>query len=279
MRNQYITVLILFVGLSANAQSGQYKRSKKTTTPEVSNPSAPSPANKGKDLKVDIKDLEEQYWTPQDTEFKVVQNRKFSKDGKYALSLQFGPLMNDSYAEGLGNLGVTVGYYFSEFMGVEFNYTKYNVDKSEVVSAFEDQFGGTTPDYNEPLDYIGANFNWIPIYGKMSIQDKKIIYFDLAISPGIGMTKYNQKTSATAAQQGSDESAFVLALDVSQHFFFSERVALRIDMKNRRYKEEILKFSDGSVARDSNKTTTLWQVGFTYYFGSGKIPVEQQGGQ
>src|SRR5690606_295183 len=134
--------------------------------------------------------------------------------------------------------------------GVELNYTKYNVDKSEVVSAFEDQFGGTTPDYNEPVDYIGANFNWIPIYGKMSIQDKKIIYFDLAISPGIGMTKYKQKTSTTAPAQGGEETAFVLALDISQHFFFTEKFAVRIDMKNRRYSEEILKYSTGEVARD-----------------------------
>lgn len=281
MRNQYITVLILLVGLNANAQSEQYKRSKKTTTPVVTTPGAAAPAtnNKGKDLKVDIQDLEQQYWTPQDTEFKVVQNRKFSKDNKFAVSVQTGPLMNDSYAEGIDNYGFTFGYYFSEFMGVEVNYTNYNVDKSEVVSAFEDQFGGTTPDYNKPLEYIGANFNWIPIYGKMSILDKKIIYYDLAISPGIGVTTYKQKTSASAPIQGGEETAFVLALDISQHFFFSERWAFRIDMKNRRYSEEILTYSTGEVARDSNKTTTLWQLGFTFYFGKGVTPVEQQGGE
>jgi outer membrane beta-barrel protein len=287
MRNQYTAVLILLLGLNANAQSEQYKRSKKTTTPSVATPTAPASNNKNKDLKVDIKDLEEQYWTPQDTEFKVVQNRKFSKDGKFAFSFQFGPLMNDSYADGMGNLGLTLGYYFSEFMGVEINYTKYNTDESEVISAFQDQYGGVTPDYNEPVDYMGASFNWIPIYGKMSIQDKKIIYFDLAISPGIGMTKYQQLTAPTAATPGSEETAFVMALDFSQHFFFSENWAARIDMKNRRFKEDIVQYTSGNAARDGDKTTTLWQVGLTYYFSApaalnrlmGVKPKTEEGGQ
>lgn len=280
MRNQYISVLILLVGLNAHAQSEQYKRTnKRSTTPSVANPSgAAAPAakaSKKSDLKVDLQDLEQQYWTPQDTEFKVVQNRKFSKDGKYALSLQLGPLVNDDYAEGSAILGVTLGYYFTEFSGVELNYTNYSVKESTVVTSFIDQFGGVRPDHNLPVSYIGASYNWIPIYGKMSILDKKIIYFDLAISPGLGLMKYEQKTDPTSASvthHGEEKSSFVLALDISQHFFFSEKIAFRVDMKNRYYKQDILKYNTGEAARSSSKTSTLWQVGFTYYFGKGKSP-------
>lgn len=284
MRRQYITVLILLVGLNANAQSEQYKRSKKTITPEVSSPSAPSSANnKGKDLKVDIKNLEEQYWTPQDTEFKVVQNRKFSKDGRFAFTLQTIPISDDSYTDDNFSLSGTLGYYFSEFMGVELNYTKFNVDKSEIIDRFGSQYSGISPDYSIADSYIGANFNWIPIYGKMSILDNRIIYFDLAISPGIGMLKYSPQTKNEAPFLNvSDKNTFVLALDISQHFFFSEHWAFRIDMKNRRYKEERYGFSGttkGELVGEPNRTVTSWQLGFTYYFGASKTPAAQQGGQ
>lgn len=274
MRNQYVTVLIFLVGLNAFAQSDQYKRGKKTTTPDVANPTATPASGKGKDLKVDIQNLEEQYWTPQDTEFKVVQNRKFSKDGRYALSLQTIPISDDSYIEHSFSLSGTFGYYFTEFMGVEVNYTDFNVDSSELIDRFASQYNGTMPDHSLSNSYMGVNFNWIPIYGKMSILDNKIIYFDLVISPGIGVLKYTPQAEDVSI---SEKSATVLALDISQHFFFSEHWALRLDMKNRSYKEERYGFAgttEGTKVGEPSRFITSWQFGFTYYFGSGKTPTE-----
>jgi uncharacterized lipoprotein NlpE involved in copper resistance len=44
-----------------------------------------------KDDKVDVKDLEERYWTAKDTEFKVVQNRLYTKEKKFSLTPMAGP--------------------------------------------------------------------------------------------------------------------------------------------------------------------------------------------
>ena len=55
--------------------------------------------DKGGD-KLDLKKLEDKYWAAKDTDFSVVQNRTYTKEGRAFLSLSYGPLMNDPYSYG-----------------------------------------------------------------------------------------------------------------------------------------------------------------------------------
>jgi len=244
-----VFLLVLLSFSIAQAQSGQYKREK------------PKEVTK-KSGKIDIKNLEEQYWTPQDREFKVVQNRKYSKKGKLGIALQFGIQSNDPYTESFGSTSAIFSYYWSEFKGVELNYTSFNSEASEVVDRFVGSIGGgTSPNYALLDSYIGVNFNWVPIYGKMSVLDNKIIYFDLAISPGLGITNYEPQKQAGA----NSESASTLSLDISQHFFFTDGWAIRLDMKNRAYEEDRVNWTSGVSAGSSSRVVTFWQMGLTYY--------------
>tara|TARA_B100001248_G_C27399598_1_gene469015 strand:- start:13833 stop:14645 length:813 start_codon:yes stop_codon:yes gene_type:complete len=251
MRAIYIIILSVFAFGHAYAQSGQYKRVQKKAKEAAK-----------KSGKIDIQNLEKQYWTPQDTEFKVVQNRKYSKKGRLGVSLQFGLQGNDPYTESFGSLSATFAYYWSEFHGAEFTYTDFNSEDSEIIDRFRGQFGGTTPNFALLDTYYGFNYNYVPIYGKMSVLDSNIIYFDLAISPGIGMTNYLPQLDNGEL----DESTVTFSLDVSQHFFFANGWAIRLDMKNRAYTEDRYKYSDGSSQGDSDRLVTTWQLGLTYYF-------------
>ncbi|MEO0335372.1 MAG: hypothetical protein AAF202_03205, partial [Pseudomonadota bacterium] len=42
--------------------------------------------------RVDISDLENKYWAPKDTDFKVVQNRLYTKEKRFSLSTGIGIL-------------------------------------------------------------------------------------------------------------------------------------------------------------------------------------------
>lgn len=254
-RVAYLVCFMLITGISVSAlaQSSQYKRAK---TKKASSKS------KKKSEKLDITDLEKQYWAPKDKEFSVVQNRKFSKEKRIGVSLQMGPIINDPYSKGNANTSLSVSYYWKEKQGAEFNYMVFGLDNSKLVNAFGNQFGGTIPNFNRQKSYVGFNYNWVPIYGKMSVMDKRIIYYDFAISPGLGMMKYEH---IDRYNRGGDKSTLALNIDISQHFFIHKNFALRLDVKNRFYNEDILDWNSGAKVKDDDNLTTVVVFGFTYY--------------
>ena len=279
-----VFIVLTMSSLLVNAQSSQYQRKKSVKATEL--PSAvPAPAADAKKPakpageadaakpasdKVDLSELENQYWTPKDREFSVVQNRKYSKEKRFGLSLQGGMLVNDAYSTGYGNMNITLAYYFTEKSGLELNFTSYKNDKSKIVERFEGE-NGVLPNYNEQTAYVGLSYNWIPFYGKMSMLDDSIIYFDMAFSPGIGYVTYDHvyQNGTVPSGKESDGSALAISLDISQHFFIHEHWAIRVDFKNRFYNEKTVQSSGlqnkGADLGESSKTDSIFLIGVTYY--------------
>lgn len=266
---------LLVVAQNANAQSDQYKRKKKSAEAAASAESgdtksdvkkttaeavATSPADTEK--KVDITDLEQRYWAPKDEEFRVVQNRTYSKEKRFAASLLWGPVINDSYTNGSA-LNVSGSYFFSERYGVELNYSKYSMSDNDTVSYFYDRYG-VVPDHNIMSSYYGAAFSWVPVYAKLSLLEKQIIYFDMSISPGLGFTQYKQQVNKNTLT-GAEKNALTFSLDLAQHFFLSKNFALRLDLKNRIYNEEVVGWNTNQSVKTKSTTQTMILFGFTYY--------------
>ena len=119
------------------------------------------------------------------------------------------------------------------------------------------------PNHNKLRTYYGAAYNWVPIYAKISLLEKKILYFDMSFSPGIGLTTYlAQFTDKTEEPLRS----LTLSLDVAQHYFLNSHFALRLDLKNRFYQEDI---KDSRAPYDVLRTTATYVgvvlFGITYY--------------
>ncbi len=220
--------------------------------------------------KLDITDLEQKYWAAKDTNFNVVQNRTYSKKKRVAVSATYGNLINDSYSRS-GNLSLSGSYYFTERYGVELNYTKVESSDNKLVETFVNDFG-TTPDHGKVDSFIGASFNWVPFYAKMSLLGTRILYFDMAISPGLGMTTYNQQTDTGTRSK----SAPTVSIDITQSVFFSKNFAVRIDFKNRFFQEEVIEFrkspstlaagADNQKIRTDFTQNTLLMFGLTFFY-------------
>lgn len=209
--------------------------------------------------KVDLSDLEKKYWAPKDKEFSVVQNRLYSKAGRFGVSLLAGPSINDSYSDGT-YYGGAANYYFSERAGLQVEYEATNMNDNKGTQAFITQ-QGIFPNHNVIKSYYGASFNWIPIYAKLSLLDKKIIYFDMSFSPGVGMTNYEQ---ILANPTDNKKSALTLSLDVAQQFFLSRNFAIRLDFKFRNYNQTVRDYRRGTEVETSNVNATTLLLGFTF---------------
>lgn len=228
-------------------------------------PSAPAPGNKGED-KVDISDLENKYWAPKDTDFSVVQNRTYTKEKRFFLAPQWGMPINDPYSEG-NVYGVTLNYFWSERMGVQAMGFKASLTDNDPSRDIQSLGTGAMPNHGKLSSYMGVGFNFVPFYAKMSFWGKKIIYFDMAFTPTIGVTTYEQQFKTLPK---SEKSAFTYGLDITQFFFFSNYFAVRADLKNQFHAEEIRSAANNSVQgeklKDKMTQDTLFLIGLMFFY-------------
>jgi outer membrane beta-barrel protein len=260
------TLIALFcvLGLSSEASA----QSKKSAAPAQKKEAAP--ASSAGDEKLDVSDLERRYWTPRDTEFNVVQNRTYSKVKRLGLSLSGGTVITDTYVDSFDK-SVTLNYFPTERYGFEVNYTAYDGKPSKAVGDFN-RAHGVQPNHNLIQRSFGANFNWVPLYAKMSFLEKRILYYDMYISPGLVYVTYNQHMrdqGNPTVNLEKEKSVLGVSVDVSQVVFLNRNLAFRLDFKNRWYKNDVLRHStgqqDSSVVINSNSLL----FGFTYFFGGG----------
>ncbi len=262
-------MFVMSLVTSAHAQSGGASAKGKTlptsTVPASGTTgAADEPGSENKSDRLDVTDIERKYWAAKDTDFSVVQNRTYSKAGRFALSAAYGVMVNDPYSEAI-NLSGTMNYYFSERMGLEINYTQSNPNNNKSVESYKTLDGAVFPSHGKVMSFYGAYLNWVPFYAKMSVLNSKIIYFDMAFSPGVGMTQYEAQILSGPVKKSSP----TLAFDVSQHFFISKNLAFRVDYKNRWFQEEIY-FGSGVAMGQKVKTemtqTSSLLFGATVFF-------------
>lgn len=234
----------------------------------------PAKEDRGSD-KLDLKKLEDKYWSAKDSDFSVVQNRTYSKANKMFVSLGYGPLVNDAYSYGRMT-NFAAGYYFSERFGLEVAYETGTLKDNDSTDAFINK-NKFAPDYNQFKTYTSLNAIVVPFYAKMSFWDKKIMYFDMQVAVGVGQMQYKamQRDNVVAGvDQGTDASEDLSTigynLDVTQQLFFHENFAVRFDIKNKWTQQEKKRYylqagQDRDLGKSTQQDTTML-LGLTVFF-------------
>lgn len=221
--------------------------------------------------KLDVQALEQKYWTAKDDDFSVVQNRAFSKKGKFFGTAHAGLAINDPYYSG-SYLGLTGGYFFNESWGVEVNYLNSSFDKSR---SFKDILSlGGGPKANELKSKLSINAVWTPIYAKMSVFDRKIIHFDMGLILGVHQIGYENPYSTAAFTNASQiveaskkESSIGYTIGIMQQFYFRENMAVRVDFTNSFTTENQVSFGSTTGAKSGSKSIndTMLLIGLTIF--------------
>ncbi len=268
MKNSLILLIVLLSGVQSLAQTQGKKPSPAPTIPTSSSAPAPDTSAAGSQEprssdKMDLNKLEEKYWSAKDDDFTVVQNRAYPKANRWALSLHGGKPINDNYREG-NMTGLTAGYFFSERYGLELQYQSFASDYSELVKQFVAE-KAVYPNGNSFMSSKTLAFQFVPFYAKMSFLDKNIIYFDMAIGVGVGTTDYRIEK----IEGGENKSAMHFSLDITQHFFLSEKFAFRFDFRNKWTNEDRARYypvgaEERSLGSKQVNDTSLL-LGLTYW--------------
>ena len=135
---------------------------------------------------------------------------------------------------------------------------KHLVQDSDAHEKLKEERNATT-NTNEPNYYLGAETNYSFLYGKLSLAGKKIIYYDMHLGLGAGVT---------ATENGT---YFTPSAGLGQRFFLSKTTSLRVDYRGMFYREEIVEkqivTKIGSSVGHRNNFSHSITFGVDFFFG------------
>jgi len=216
--------------------------------------------------KVNVEQIKEKYWARgEESEMGVVQNRLYSKDQKIHFNIYGGITATDPFVA-VRTLGISAGFYFSEYLGLSAVVWKSFSGISAAERTFEDKFAGVTgggrTNYNLPLAYYGAELTGSLIYGKLSLVGKKILYYDMHVLIGSG---------ATNTQSGA---YYTPSLGIGQQIYVGKRAAIRLDYRFMAYRETLIErtlpSSLGQPIGKRNNLSNSITLGVQFLIGADK---------
>src|SRR3954454_2273422 len=118
MKKQHKAVVtLLALGALTGAASTDAHAYDRTRRPQQAAGTAAAP-DTGEGEDVDVGKVKQRYWSRgDDSDLGVVQNRLYSKEGKVEVA-GFGGVVNNDPFLTVNNLGGTLGYHFTEYLGV-----------------------------------------------------------------------------------------------------------------------------------------------------------------
>lgn len=221
---------------------------------DASPPAATSPEGEA----VDVSKVTEKYWAQgKDTELGVVQNRKFTSEHRFELDIFAGTVSTDPFLS-VHHYGGSLGYHFNQYFSLHAIAWKDSVSNSDAYNSFQSnslaQTGiKATVDTNRPKGFYGLQADENFLYGKASFFGKMIIYVDLFVLGGVGMT---------ATDSGNDFTPF---LGIGQKIHLNQTMALTLDYRIMEYNEVIPK-SLGVGSNQRSNTTDVVTFGLCFLY-------------
>lgn len=181
-------------------------------------------------------------------EVSVIQRRFLPKTGRFQLFGGLTTVTNDPFFLTFGGVGKG-SYFFSEKWGVELNYFGLTTTSRQGTDDLRTNNGVNTENLVYAKSYMGIDAMYVPIYGKMSWFNEKIVPFDIYFSVGYGTTN---------TQAGNN--AGTLHLATGQIFALSKAYAVRWDFSWNFFNAQGI---DGSSSTFNNLFLT---VGMSWFF-------------
>jgi outer membrane beta-barrel protein len=210
--------------------------------------------------RVNVESIKERYWARGDeNELGVVQNRTYTKAGKFELGVFGGFVTTDPFLN-VKNLGFSFGYHFNEYISAHFVYFHDYPTASSALQTFE-QTEGATANTNPPRNYYGGELQASILYGKLSLVGKKIIYYDMHLTAGVGLTNTDNGNYVTPS------------VGVGQQIFLTKSLALNIDYRLMAYHEaiyeKVITSELGQLDGYRMNWTNVFSIGVEFLFGPG----------
>ena len=161
-------------------------------------------------------------------QIRVVQEAPLTKAHKFELGAYYGFIGTDPFLT-VTNYGAQLGFHFSESLFLNAMTWRHRSQSSAALDTLENNLG-TSANTNNPLSYTGGELGFGLAFGKLNLLGKKIIYYDMYLLTGGGITatENGRYTTGTAG--------------IGQHIFLSSspNLAIKVDFRQALYRETII---------------------------------------
>ncbi|MBI5486753.1 MAG: outer membrane beta-barrel domain-containing protein [Deltaproteobacteria bacterium] len=122
-----------------------------------------------------------------DPDIWAVQQSYMLRDGRFELTPTYGTSMNDPLVTH-NAFGLSLGWYITEVLGISASFQWYQGLGAESTDSFHiaRSFRLVVP-INEYQMGANLHFQYVPIYGKLTIFNKWIFHWDVFVMGGVGM--------------------------------------------------------------------------------------------
>ncbi len=194
-------------------------------------------------------------------EISVIQKKYLPKTERFQLYGGLGTTTNSPWFLNLG-AKINFGYYFSESFGLELSGVFLSNSERQVAKEIRDNNNLQPEKFVNTKSYLGLDFVWAPIYGKIAMLNQRIIPFDMYFSAGGG-------TSNTNSVEGSVPTFHV---GTGQIFAISKAIAFRWDYSWTFF--QATPIADSSLGAQSIQKNSyndlILTAGFSFFFPEAK---------
>ena len=223
-----------------------------TAESENQAPAAPAPVPKSQKVE-NLTDLNK---LSPFSEISIIQKKFLPKTERFQLYAGGGTTTNSPWFLNMG-LKVNFGYHFTESFGVELSGLFLSNSEREVAKEIRDNNLLQPEKFINTKSYVGIDLVWAPIYGKLTMLNKRIIPFDMYLSAGGG-------TSSTNSQEGSVPT---LHVGVGQIFAINKSMAFRWDYSWTTFQATPIPDNLASGLAEKNSYNDLiLTAGFSFFF-------------
>lgn len=131
------------------------------------------------------------------SEISVIQKRFLPKTDRFQFNIGLSTIANDPWFYGVG-IGGRFGYAFREAWTLELNYAFLGGSPKDAVKDLSTENRVQTDSIVTVKNYVGLDIAWSPIYGKLSLFNKRIVPFDMYFAAGVGQVGIDGSTSSSA---------------------------------------------------------------------------------
>lgn len=192
------------------------------------------------------------------SEVSVIQRRFLPKTERFQFFIGLSAIANDPWFYGIGAAG-RFGYSFTESLALELNFVGLSTSEKDAVKDLRNNNNVRTDSIISAQNYFGLDAVWSPIYGKMSLFNRRIVPFDMYFSAGAGQTGLTNAKASSAAS---------FHMGTGQIFAMSKGIGLRWDLSWNFYNAtpNPAPGSTGAAPGESQFNNLLLSVGASFFF-------------
>lgn len=207
-------------------------------------------------------------------EIRVIRPRFFQKTGRFELLGAGSLIANNTFVYTVLATGGAI-YHLSETFALEGDLSAgFSLDRDEK-KVIKDKFEIRTEALR--VQYaLDLSIQYTPIYGKIQLNNRRLIYFDTFLTGGFGMTgvewRYSDFCTGDNAQNVPSDATKTypsFLFGFGQRLFTSESSALRWDFKTRIFSYGAADSACSASSTDSTSSTKTFfslQIGTSRYF-------------